>query len=109
MELDTSLRCLCAVSGPSGRVGAVAAAATELLKPLVDEVSRDKLNNVLGVRRCGKVGANAVLLDAHLDEIGFVVTGHEEGFLRFSTVAPRSSLLGGRSNQKDSGQLQFEA
>lgn len=86
MELDTSLRRLCAVSGPSGRVGAVAAAATELLKPLVDEVSRDKLNNVLGVRRCGKAGAKAVLLDAHLDEIGFVVTGHEEGFLRFSTI-----------------------
>ncbi len=86
MELDTSLCRLCAISGPSGRVGAVVDTAAELLRPLVDEVSRDKLNNLFGMRRCGKKGAKVVLLDAHLDEIGFVVTGHEEGFLRFSTI-----------------------
>ena len=86
MDLYTSLSRLCSAPGPSGHIGAVADVAEELLRPLVDEVRRDKLNNLLGLRRCGAPGAKLVLLDAHLDEIGFVVTGHEEGFLRFSTI-----------------------
>lgn len=86
MDLYTSLSRLCSAPGPSGHIGAVADVAEELLRPLVEEVRRDKLNNLLGLRRCGAPGAKLVLLDAHLDEIGFVVTGHEEGFLRFSTI-----------------------
>ena len=43
------------------------------------------LGNVIGIRRCGRPNAKA-LFDAHIDEIGFIVTGHEEGFLRFSTL-----------------------
>lgn len=97
MELFTSLSRLCAVAGPSGHTKAVAGAAAELLRPLVDEVELDRLNNVLGVRRCGREGAKKVLLDAHLDEIGFVVTGYDEGFLRFSTLGGVDSrMLPGR-------------
>ena len=38
---------------------------------------------VIGVRRCGKPEAKKLLLDAHLDEVGLVVTGIKDGFLRF--------------------------
>ena len=86
MELFASLQRLCCAAGPSGNIGAVADLAEEMLRPLVDELRRDRLNNVLGIRRCGKKNAKLVLLDAHLDEIGFIVTGHEDGFLRFSTL-----------------------
>ncbi len=86
MDQFQVLRQLSALSGPSGTEGAVGQAVRALLEPLVDEVTTDRLQNVIGVRRCGVPGAKRLLLDAHLDEIGFVVTGIEEGFLRFTTI-----------------------
>ena len=77
---------LCALSAPSGFERAAAQAAKQLLEPVVDEVSINRLGSVVGVRRCGKQSAPKLLLDAHLDEIGFIVTGHEEGFLRIATL-----------------------
>ena len=83
MDYEKVLGHLCALAGPSGFETEVAEAAAELLRPLMDEVSIDRMGNVIGVRRCGKENAPKLLLDAHLDEIGFIITGHEEGFLRF--------------------------
>ncbi len=54
MELFASLQRLCCAAGPSGNIGAVADLAEEMLRPLVDELRRDRLNNVMGIRRCGK-------------------------------------------------------
>ena len=77
---------LCAAGGPSGFEGPAVLAARELLEPLMDEVWTDRLGSLVGVRRCGRPGAKKLLLDAHLDEIGFLVTGHDEGFLRFAPL-----------------------
>jgi endoglucanase len=77
---------LSGVHGPAGFEGAVARTAMELLEPLVDEVHLDRLGNVVGVKACGREGAYKLLLDAHLDEVGFIVMGHEEGFLRFASL-----------------------
>lgn len=96
MELFETLQSLCSLSGPSGRIGAVAKAAAELLAPLVDEVSVDRVGSVTGVRRCGKENAKKLLLDAHLDEVGFMITGHEDGFLRFCTAGIDPRILPGR-------------
>lgn len=86
MNYEEVLNRLCGLSGPSGFEQAAAQAARELLEPLVDEVTVNRLGSVLGVRRCGKENAPKLLLDAHLDEIGFIVTGHQDGFLRFATL-----------------------
>lgn len=86
LEMQNTLEALCAQPGPSGFEGHVAAVAAELLRPLVDEVTTDRLGNVIGLRRCGKAGAKKLLLDAHLDEIGLIVIGIEDGFLRFRTI-----------------------
>lgn len=86
MNYERVLNRLCGLSGPSGFETAAVQAAVELLTPLVDEVSFNRLGSVLGVRRCGKENAPKLLLDAHLDEIGFIVTGHEDGFLRFAAL-----------------------
>ena len=77
---------LCRLDGPSGFERSVTTEAKQLLEPLMDEVWTDRLGNVVGVRRCGKPGARKLLLDAHLDEIGLVVTGIQDGFLRFGTI-----------------------
>lgn len=86
MDIRSALERLCTSGGPSGFEGPVADIAEELLAPLVDEVRRDRLGNVVGVRKCGKPDAKRLLLDAHLDEVGLIVTGHEEGFLRFQPI-----------------------
>lgn len=80
------LETLCAAGGPSGFETNVASIAAELMRPVVSEVSFDRLGNVIGVRRCGQKNARRLLLDAHLDEIGLIVTGIEEGFLRFASI-----------------------
>lgn len=86
MDIRNVLERLCSVGAPSGFEGPAARTAQELLRPLVDEVFTTRLGSVVGVRRCGRPEAKKVLLDAHLDEIGLIVTGHEEGFLRFRAI-----------------------
>lgn len=83
MDIKQTLERLCAVGAPSGYERAAALEAKALLEPLMDEVWLDRLGNVVGMRRCGKTGAKKLLLDAHLDEVGLVITGHKDGFLRF--------------------------
>lgn len=77
--------------GPSGHEDEAAELFAKLLKPFVAEVHQDALGNVVGCRP-GAAGAGRVLLEAHLDEVGFVVTGLDEGFAKFDTfgrVDPR--------------------
>ena len=81
-----ALERLCTCTAPSGFESPAAAVAAELLRPLVDEVSIDRMGNVLGVRRSKAPNAPRLLLDAHLDEIGLIVTGIEDGFLRFRSI-----------------------
>ena len=83
MEMERILRTLCGVGAPSGFERPAVQEARELLEPLVDEVWIDRLGSLVGVRRCGKPEAKKLLLDAHLDEVGLVVTGIKDGFLRF--------------------------
>lgn len=86
MNYDEVLGRLCGLAGPSGFEGPVAQAAAELLRPWMDEVRVDRMGSVIGVKRCGRENAPKLLLDAHLDEIGFIITGHEDGFLRFAPL-----------------------
>ena len=86
MDLRETMRALCSECGPSGFEGKVSAKARELIEPLCDETWIDRMGNVVGVKRCGKKNARKVLITAHLDEIGLIVTGHEDGFLRFTKI-----------------------
>lgn len=86
MELRELTEKLCALAGPSGAEGPVFRYVSEYAKPFCDEVKTDALGNLIAVKRCAKPGAKALLLDAHMDEIGFVITAAEEGFLRFAAL-----------------------
>lgn len=82
-----TLEALCAIPMVTGFEQAGAAAVRGLFAPLCDEIETDAFGNVLGRVSCGKPGAKTVLLDAHLDQIGFLVTEVlEDGFLRFTSV-----------------------
>jgi len=86
LDHERILARLCAIDAPSGFEEPAVRAAAELLRPLVDEVAVTRLGSVVGVRRCGRENAPKLLLDAHLDEIGLLVTGHEDGFLRLAPL-----------------------
>jgi endoglucanase len=86
MEYFEYVKQLCLSPGPSGFETPAVKTAAALLEPLVDQMRTDRLGSVIGVRKCGKPGAKKVLLDAHLDEVGFIVTGHKDGFLQFRTL-----------------------
>ncbi len=80
---------LCALSGISGREGAVRSYVLEQLKdaPAAKSVHTDRMGNVI-VELCGKQRApHKVLFAAHMDEVGGIVTGiTEDGYLRFAIV-----------------------
>lgn len=86
MNYLSAINRLSAAPGPSGFEGAVTRVALDMLRPLVPQAHIDRMGNVVGLRPCGKPGAKKVLLDAHLDEIGFIITGQEEGYLRFAPL-----------------------
>ncbi len=77
---------LCGAAGCAGQ-NAVSELAVELLRSLVDEVRIDAMGNILALRRADSPDAKTVLLEAHLDEIGFLVTHIDErGFVFVSPV-----------------------
>ncbi len=96
MDLKETILALTQLPAPSGREEAAAERILELLRPLADETRTDAMGNVFGLKRSGKENAPTLLLDAHMDEVGFVVTDAEEGFLKFSTFGVDPRLLPGR-------------
>lgn len=86
MELKELTKKLCSLPGPSGAERAVLDCISEYLRPFADEVKTDVLGNLFAVKRCGVEGARTLLLDAHMDEVGLIVTGTEDGFLCFAAL-----------------------
>lgn len=81
--IDT-LKALLPIYGPSGRESRVADAIEEMVRPYVDEVSRDVMGNLTAVKRGG---GKKIMLAAHMDQIGFMVTHIDKnGFLRVTQV-----------------------
>lgn len=86
MELRELITDLCGVPSPSGFETEVFRRISERLSPFVDEIKTDAMGNLMAVKSCGKKGADKLMLDAHMDEIGLIVTGYNKSFLRFSSL-----------------------
>ncbi len=86
MELLERIRTLADASGVSGNEAAAAQTALEMLREFCPDAVYENGNVMghLGVREPGKPH---VLVDAHIDQIGMIVTDIEEnGFLRIGNV-----------------------
>ncbi len=85
MEWISSLRRLSDAFGVSGFEDEVRDEIKTLVSPYVDSMWDDTLGNLFAVRK-GK-GNFTVMLDAHMDEVGFMVKWiDEKGYLRFSPI-----------------------
>jgi len=83
------LKTLTETFGPSGYEDAVRKIILKEVKPLADEVSVDALGNLI-VHKKPSVGAKdpkKIMLAAHMDEIGVIVSHvDKKGFVRFTNV-----------------------
>lgn len=79
------LKKICQVPGAPGFEQKIRALVIKEVRPLVDELSVDAMGNVIAVKK-GKT-AKKVMVAAHMDEIGFIVTHiDDDGFIRFHTL-----------------------
>ena len=92
---------LCSVFGPSGQEEQIREVISRLLEGLVDTVQTDGLGNLIARRRptASAHHGKRVMLAAHMDEIGVMVTHVDaQGFCRFTTVGGvlTNTLIGSR-------------
>lgn len=82
--------------GPSGLENEVVHILRKELEKCADETQVDKLGNVMFFHE-GKKGYPKVMLSAHMDEVGFMITYVEDsGFLRFDTWGITNNIMPGQ-------------
>lgn len=86
MKVLNNLKELCLATGVAGaEVQEASLVAEKLLKEYTNDTKIDVLGSVQGFIKSKKEDAKTILLDAHIDEIGMIITSiDDKGFLRFS-------------------------
>ena len=83
----------CAVSGDEGEVRKI---VLDEVKPFADKVTVDAMGNVLVTKLGQSKNRLRVMLDAHMDEVGFILVDEDgDGIYRFQTIGgidPRNLL-----------------
>jgi len=86
-EITALLQELSETVGVSGREEAVRQIIFEAVKPHVDDVRVDALGNVIALKKGRGRNSLKVMVAAHMDEIGLLITGHDgNGGLKFRPV-----------------------
>lgn len=81
------LKELCALNGVSGDEGAVRDFIRTQAEPYADSIRTDALGNLIVFKKGKKATGNRLLLAAHMDEVGLIITrATEDGFLKFDFV-----------------------
>ncbi len=80
------LKQLCIIDGTSGDEGAVREFVISQIKDFC-QYRVDNLGNIIAFKKGKSTPSKKILVDAHLDEVGLIITNIESnGFLRFKTV-----------------------
>lgn len=81
------LKQLCLLNGVSGDEGEVRAFLRAQAEPYADSIRTDALGNLIVFKQGVKSTGNRLLLAAHMDEVGLIITHvTDEGFLKFGFV-----------------------
>ena len=87
MTFEETLAKLCNLNGISGDESEVASFIIEQIEDYCDEVRVDNMGSVIALKKGAKTPAKKIMLDAHMDEVGMIVTGFTaDGGLTFATV-----------------------
>ncbi|MDO4749705.1 MAG: M42 family metallopeptidase [Eubacteriales bacterium] len=82
-----TVKTLCSLAGPSGWEDEVRDSILERVLPLADAVETDPMGNLLVFCRGRVTLPKPVMVCAHMDEVGIIVTGvTDEGFLKFDFI-----------------------
>lgn len=75
------------IIGISGDEKQVSQALAKQYESLCDEIVYDNLGSIFAVKRCGKPDAKRVMVCAHMDEVGFMITEiHNNGTMSFIKI-----------------------
>ena len=81
------IRELCLLFGPSGCEDEVADFIKGQISDVCDSLSIDRLGNLIARIGNGDVDRKKLMISAHMDEVGFMITAiDEDGYIRFDTV-----------------------
>lgn len=87
MEKIQLIKYLTSLRGVSGCEYRFSDALSDIFSKYCDEVKTDALGNVIGVKRSKIASGQSVMIEAHTDEIGLMVTQIDDrGFVRFTAV-----------------------
>ncbi len=98
-ELLNLLKTLVETPGPSGSESTIRATVLANIKDFADEIQTDALGNLIARKGTRKEGGKRVMVSAHMDEIGLMITHVDDnGFARFLPIGGINALtcLGGR-------------
>jgi putative aminopeptidase FrvX len=86
-DLLTFLKKMITAPGLSGYEGPISDIIAEAWQPLTDDLHLSRIGSLHGLRRgSGKAPRPSILLATHMDAIGLMVAGIEDGFLRLSAI-----------------------
>ena len=97
--LRDTLETLCCLRGVSGSEDEIRNYILERVMPHADEIRTDPMGNLMVFKKGAARPGKTVMLAAHMDEVGLIVTDvTEEGYLRFDTAGgiDRRVIIGKR-------------
>ena len=81
------LKTLCMTNGVSGDEDRVRDIILSEIRPFADSIDVDSMGNIIAFKKGKKQPEKKLLISAHMDEVGFIVTHiTEEGLLKFDCV-----------------------
>lgn len=87
MDKRQVIKALSALHGVSGYEFRISNSISAMFSEYCPEVTSDALGNVIGVKRSSLENVPSVMIEAHMDEIGLMVTDIDDrGFLYFTPV-----------------------
>lgn len=99
------LKKYCDIPSPSGSEEKLREEILKDINGFATEIKVDNLGNIIAFKKGKKAPAKKVMLDAHMDEVGFMIIGFDEnGYLKFNTVGGiDSKVIFGKRVKFDNG------
>lgn len=87
MDIREIIKTLSSMRAVSGYEFRIAESVEDMFSLYCDRIERDALGTVMGIMKSTKENAPRIMIEAHMDEIGMMITDiDEKGFLYFTNI-----------------------